>query len=212
MNIAILGAPASGKGTQAEIIARKFGLYHLQAGAIARELAKKDKRIKKIVESGKMIPQQEMTMYIINVLKEKMPVMKNILFEGFPRFISQYKSLERFLKNAGGGIDKIFSLDIDEDTAVKRISSRLMCENCERTYNLITAPSLKEGVCDTCGRKLTRRKDDEPEAVRRRFRDYYKSTHKLIEYLDKNGKLTRIRADRPIDEISREIISIIQSS
>ena len=83
MNIVLLGTPASGKGTQAEILCRKFGLYHLSTGDIARNLALKDPRIREIIDSGKLVPHEEMTMYVLEFLGEKKADLKDILFEGF---------------------------------------------------------------------------------------------------------------------------------
>jgi adenylate kinase len=137
MNIIILGAPASGKGTQAALLAEKFGLYLLQTGELSRSLAKKDERIKEIVDSGKLIPEEEMTMYVLDFLHKEKPNLKNILFEGFPRFVSQYDALEKFLKSKGDDIDLVISIDISKKEAVKRISSRRICEKCGKVYSSI---------------------------------------------------------------------------
>ena len=101
MNIILLGAPGSGKGTQASMLSNKLGLYYFQTGKLSRDLAKKDKRLREIINSGKLIPEQEMTMYVIDNLSKNRSKMNNILFEGFPRFISQYKALAEFLRSKG---------------------------------------------------------------------------------------------------------------
>ena len=149
MNIVLLGAPASGKGTQAELLANKLNLYLFQTGELSRRLAEKDARIKKIIDSGELIPEEEMTMYVLDYLVREKPELKNILFEGFPRFISQYEALEKFLKNKGDDIDAVISLDITKEEAVKRISSRRICEVCGEIYNLLTKPP-KGKKCDYC--------------------------------------------------------------
>lgn len=206
MNIVILGAPASGKGTQAELLAKKLRLFHFQTGELARDLAKKDARIKKIVDSGKLIPEEEMTMYALDYLHKKRPKLKNILFEGFPRFISQYEALEKFLKNKGDDIDAVISLDISKEVAIKRISSRRICSKCGEVFNIVTKPPVKKGVCDKCGGKLIQRKDDNPKSVKVRFEFYKKNTKELIDYLDKKGILIRIDGDRPVEVIFDDIM------
>lgn len=208
MNIILLGSPGSGKGTQASLLTEKFGLYLLQTGELSRRLAKKDKRIGEIINSGKLIPQEEMTMYVLDFLHRQKPDLKNILFEGFPRFISQYEALENFLKSKGGGIDLVVSLDVGLKEAVRRISSRRTCSQCGRIYNLITNPA-PNGVCQ-CGGKLTQRKDDNPEAIKTRFEYYKENTKELISYLDKQKKLVRVDGEREINVIFDEIASIIE--
>jgi len=202
----ILGAPASGKGTQAQLLSEKFKLFHFQTGELSRSLAKKDPRIKKIVDSGKLIPEEEMTMYALDYLKENKPDLKNILFEGFPRFISQYEALEKFLELKGDGIDAVISLDISEREAVRRLSARRICENCGEIYNLITTPPPEEGKCGNCGGKLVQRADDKPESIKVRFSYYKDNTEKLIDYLDRKKKLIRIDGERPIEVIFKDIL------
>ena len=210
MNIVLLGSPASGKGTQADLLCRKFGLYHLSTGDISRELAKKDTRIKEIIDSGKLIPQEEMTMYVINFLTKEKKNLKNILFEGFPRFIPQYEALEGFLKTNGDDIDIVFSLDVSREEAIRRISARRTCQKCGKVYNLITNPPKVTDTCE-CGGKLILRKDDEPEGVRVRFEYYKENTEKLINYLDKKGKLVRVNGERPIAKIQKDLVKCINS-
>lgn len=206
MNIILLGAPASGKGTQAVLLSEKLKLFHFQTGELSRELAKKNKRIKEIVNSGKLIPEEEMTMYALDYLSKMRPTYKNVLFEGFPRFISQYEALEEFLKTKGDDIDFVVSLDIDEKEAIKRLSSRRTCGKCGEVYNVVTNPPEKEGYCE-CGGKLVQREDDKPKSIKVRFAYYKDNTKKLIDYLDKRKKLTRIDAARPIDVIFQDILS-----
>jgi len=204
MNIVLLGAPGSGKGTQAERIAADFNLYHLQTGAIARSLAEEDERIRKLVDSGQLIPAEEMTMHVIDFLSHRENGLSDILFEGFPRFVSQYEALANFLEDKGDDIDIVFTLDISQEEAVKRISSRRICSKCGEVYNLVTNPPSVEDVCK-CGGKLIQRKDDNPDSIKVRFQAYRDNTKELVDYLDQKGKLTRIDGERSIDEIYQDI-------
>jgi len=208
MNIVLLGAPGSGKGTQAELIVNKFNLYHLQTGDLARRLAKKDERLKKIVDSGQLIPHEEMTMHVINFLSKERADLKDILFEGFPRFIPQYEALKEFLKNKGDDIDLVLSLDISEPEVFKRVSSRRICEDCGEIYNLITNPP-KDDKCK-CGGKLMQREDDKPEAIKTRLEYYRENTKELIDHLDEKKELVRINGERPVEEIFDEIVIVIK--
>lgn len=210
MNIVILGAPASGKGTQAELLVKKYNLFHLQTGEIARNLAKSDMRIREIINSGKLIPEQEMTMYVIDFLTNQKPGMSNILFEGFPRFISQYEALENFLKTKGDNLDAVISLDLDSVQAIQRISARRICQKCGKVYNLITNPPEIEGKCN-CDGELVQRDDDKPEAIKVRFQYYQDNTKQLIDYLDKKGKLIRVDGSRSISEVFEEITQKLEA-
>jgi len=209
MNIVLLGSPASGKGTQATILCRDFGLYHLSTGDIARSLAGKDARIKEIIDSGKLVPHEEMTMYVIEFLGEKRTNLKNILFEGFPRFIPQYEALEKFLHTEGDDLDAVISLEVSEKVAIERISSRRVCEKCGENFNVVTKLPKVDGICDKCGGNLIQRKDDNPESVKVRFQYYKDNTKELIDYLDKKGILTKVNGERPIEEIAADLHKIV---
>lgn len=213
MNIIILGAPASGKGTQADLLSTKFNLYHLQSGDIAREVAKKDERIKSLMNSGKLIPEEEMTMYILDFLHQNRPKFSNIIFEGYPRFITQYEALEKFLQYKGDDIDIVISLEVSKKTAVKRITSRRICPKCHEVYNLLTNPPLKkEGKCDKCGTILIQRGDDNPKSVGVRFEYYQENTRQLINYLEKKGKLVKVDGERDINAISADILNLVSKA
>jgi len=212
MNIVLLGSPASGKGTQSEILCQKFGLFHLSTGDVARKLAETDPRIREIITSGKLIPAEEMTMHVIEFLGKNKSDLKDILFEGFPRFVSQYEALDNFLKSKGDDIDLVISLDVPMEAAIKRISSRWGCPNCGEIYNTETKPPKTPGICDKCGSNLAQREDDKPESVKTRFQYYQENTKELIDYVDKMGKLTRVNGDRPIDEIAAELEEIVRKA
>lgn len=209
MNIIILGSPASGKGTQAERLSKALNLYHLQTGSLARKLAETDARLKEIINSGELIPEEEMSMYVINFITTEIPSFSNILFEGFPRFVSQYTALESFLRTKGDDIDAVISLEVSEEEAVKRISSRRMCSKCGATYNLLTNPP-KGDNCDVCGGNLIQRADDNEKSVKVRFENYEANTKELIDFIDKKGKLIRINGERPIDNILNDILTTLK--
>ncbi len=209
MNIVLLGSPASGKGTQAELLCKEFGLYHLSTGDIARKLAETDQRIREMINSGKLIPSEEMTMHVLDFLGHEKPNLKDILFEGFPRYITQYEALDNFLRTKGDDIDVVVSLEVSEKVAIERISSRRVCEKCGENFNIVTNLPRIENTCDKCGGKLIQRDDDNPESVKIRFQYYLENTKELIDYLDKKGNLVKVDGERSIDEIAKDLKKVV---
>jgi len=212
MNIVLLGSPASGKGTQAELLCSKFNLFHLSTGDVARKLAETDPRIKEMINSGKLIPSEEMTMHVLDFLEHEKPNLKDILFEGFPRFVSQYEALDNFLTSKGDDLDIVISLEVPMEVAIKRISSRWMCSKCGEIYNTETKPSNIPGICDKCRGSLTQREDDKPESIKTRFEYYMANTKELIDYVDSKGKLIKIDGNRPIDDISKDLEDVVKKA
>jgi adenylate kinase len=211
MNIIILGVPGSGKGTQVERLAERFGLYSLQSGDLSREWAKKDKRIKKIVQSGELIPEKEMTEYVLKHLEQNASSREDIIFEGWPRFVTQYQDLENWLSKRGQKINAVIFLDIKKDTVVKRLSFRRICSKCGETYNLITDSPSTKGKCQ-CGEKLIRRKDDSPKSIKTRFEFYRNNTGKLVDFLRKKGQLIEVDGERPIEVIFEDILKRLKKA
>ena len=208
MNIILLGSPGSGKGTQAELLVGKFDLFYLQTGRLSRKWAKTDPEIKKITDSGRLIPEEKMTKFVHNFLEDKIPDGKNILFEGYPRYKTQYQFLEKWLSEKNEKIDAVIFLDISQEEAIKRLASRRTCEKCGEVYNLITNPP-KAGMCK-CGGGLIQRKDDIPQAIKTRFLVYKENTKEVVDYAKDKGALINIDADRPIDLIHKDIVSKLQ--
>ena len=127
MNLIILGPPGSGKGTQARLLASALGLFYFETGKFSRELAKKDPRIDEIINKrGELIPEEEMTSYVRESLEEKVPNAQKILFDGYPRFVTQYKFLESWLRGKNSKIDKVILLEVSEKEVIRRLSARRM--------------------------------------------------------------------------------------
>ncbi len=123
MNIVILGPQGSGKGTQAKLLAEKFGLFYFESGEFLREIAEKRIDVKKILDSGKLVPEVELTSYISAYLDEKQ-IYDNIIFDGFPRTIEQYKFFEKWLKEKNIGINLVIVLEVSEKTTLERLAKR----------------------------------------------------------------------------------------
>jgi adenylate kinase len=200
MNIIFIGVQGSGKGTQAKIISQKTGFCHISTGDLLRgakgELKEK---VDFVMNSGALLPDDLM----LQILKERMKkddCQKGIILDGFPRNLEQAKLLESEIK-----IDKIIEIKISDSEALKRLEGRVSCNNCGAGYNLYTAPKPKDPkICDNCGGELFQRKDDNPDAIKKRIETYHQETEPVLEnYKD---RLITINGERDIEEISNDII------
>ena len=207
MNVVILGPQGSGKGTQAEMLVKKYGFTHVETGGILRKIANSDHpwggRIKKMMLRGVLVSDE-----ILNaVLKETLAMThpKGFLFDGTPRNFPQYGLIKKVLATYSEKIDKVVFLNISETETVKRLSSRRICKICGKVYNLVTDPSPNDDKCQ-CGGDLIQREDDFPEAIKRRLDAFNGSTKKVIESAVKEGVLIEIDGEKPIEEIHKEIV------
>jgi len=210
MNILIFGPQASGKGTQAHILAEKLGLFYLSTGDLFRKLSEKDSEVKKIVEKG-ALPSDELAFSLLKrFIKNEHNSYQNIIFDGFPRNVNQYLMLKKWLCENNSKIDYAILLDISDKEAVRRMSARRVCSNCRKIFNLITNPPKDPEVCDKCGGKLVQRKDDKLEAIERRLSLYRNVTKPLVAVFKKEGILKKVNGEQSIEDISRELLSFLE--
>lgn len=210
MNIIILGPQGSGKGTQAELLVKRYNLFYFESGGFLRELAKVNPRVDEIInKKGELIPDEEIFSYISKYLEEDLPKEKSFLLDGYPRSVRQYELLEEWLTQRHQEIGLAIFLEVSEEESIKRLSARRICSKCGEIYNLITNPP-PERSCP-CGGKLSQRKDDKPEAIKRRLELYRKETEPLIKVLDKEGILMKVDGERPINVIFGDIVTRLKT-
>ena len=212
LHIVILGAPGSGKGTQAVRIARDRDLRHLSTGDMLREaVARKTPlgaKAEGFMKQGLLVPDD----IILGLIAEAFASEdgRGWILDGFPRTLAQAEALEAMLAKRGERIDRVIDIDADPELIVRRLSNRRVCPKCKAVYNLDTIKTKVPGKCDVCRADLVKRPDDEEATVRRRLAVYAEQTAPLIDYYRKQGRLVTVNGSGGIEEIFAEILRVLK--
>lgn len=212
MNLIFLGAPGSGKGTQAVRLAEKGNLVHLSTGdllrAAVRDGTELGKKAERYMKAGELVPDD----IIIGLIEEKRKagdLDTGFILDGFPRTIPQAEALDAMFSRVGMQIDRAVLLDVDDEEIIKRLSGRMYCADCQAGYNYPANMPDTEGVCDRCGGTLVRRPDDEPEVVKNRLAVYKTQTRPIEDFYRHQSVLLSIPGvgtpDQIFNRIEREL-------
>lgn len=208
MKLVLLGAPGAGKGTQAELICEKLNIPSISTGNILREAIKNQTAMgieaKSYMDAGKLVPDE----VVVGVVKERLAAsdcQNGFILDGMPRTVAQAEALDAM----GVVIDTALSIEVQDSTIERRMSGRRVCEACGASYHVEHKPSKVEGVCDACGGKLVRRKDDEPETVRDRLKVYHEKTEPLKDYYEKQGKLKEVNGEQALSDTTRSVFEAL---
>lgn len=205
MNIVLFGPQGSGKGTQARLLSEKFNFYYFEMGQFLREIAKNNDVIRDLMAKGILVPDEESSSYVTSFLDSK-NLYDNILFDGFPRTILQYLTLKKWLDIKKIKLDLAFVITICEEETIKRLSGRRQDPITGKIYNLLTDKPPAEVDVKT----LIQREDDKPQAIKKRLEIYRNQTVSLINEIKNNTKVVEINGERPIDEIQKDLVNIIE--
>ena len=211
-NVIFIAPPAAGKGTQSELLVENFNYEHISTGDLLR-VKQNDgtilgNQIKELLKTGKLIADEIVT----KLLKEKLINIKgNFILDGYPRNIKQAKTYNELLDELNYDKGVVIFFDIDKQIALKRTLSRIVCQNCGSSYNLLIEglKPLKENICDRCNHELKTRTDDTEEVFINRFDTYLRSTKELIEYYKDLGLLYKVLVEEKSPEIIFEEVKEI---
>ena len=211
--IILLGAPGSGKGTQAKKLTESFSIPQISTGDMLREAVRNGtemgRQAKAFMDQGGLVPDE----VVIGIVKERLQAKdceKGFILDGFPRTIPQAQALDRVVKELGKEIDSVLSLEVDEKEIMERLSGRRTCAGCGAMYHVRFNPPKEEGRCDKCVGTLLQRDDDKEETIRTRLVNYKKSTEPLIEYYRGSGKVHAVKASGNIETIFANISMLLQ--
>lgn len=205
MKIILLGAPGSGKGTQAKEISKRYNLPHISTGDIFRENIKNQtelgKKVTAIMNEGRLCP-DDITCELVKDRLGKDDCKNGYLLDGFPRNLYQAQALDGF-----SSPEKVLNINVDLKKIEKRLTGRRNCLSCGNSYHIDFIGDVKD--CPVCGHELSVRKDDNPETVKERLAVYSEQTAPLTGYYEKQGKLINIDGDQKIEKVFADITKIL---
>jgi len=207
----MLGPAGSGKGTQAERLAKRFNLIHINMGNILRRAAQMDtslgREINEIIHIKRELVPVRIAKEVLCLELASVPREQGMVFDGVPRNIEQQKYIEEELKSSGRKIDKVFYVDISQDISIERIKKRFICDKCKAGFILGRDIESADENCPLCESRIIQRKDDTPEGVKKRLTVFQEETKPVLAEYEKKGILVKIVGEGTIEEVYDQIIS-----
>lgn len=204
----MLGAPGSGKGTQAKFITQKYALPQISTGDLLRDAVKRETvlgiKAKEFLNTGTLVPDE----IVLELLKERLlndDCSNGFILDGYPRNLTQAKQLANITD-----IDLVVNIDVDYSLLVTRITGRRTCKKCGAIFHIEFNPPTQEETCDKCSGDLYQRTDDTEEIVKKRLETYENQTKPLIEHYTSQGNLKTLISDGTIDEMRQKVIKLLE--
>ena len=214
MNIILIGAQGSGKGTQAERLAQNLGIHHVSSGDLFRKASNEGtelgKKARIYLDRGELVPDDLTVSMILQYIAETNYVRDGVLLDGFPRTIAQAQALDEGLSSADRYIDCAVYLNVPREVLLRRLSGRYICRAAQHVYNRETSPPKVPGICDLDGSELYQRPDDQGPAVQKRLNIFFGETIHLLDYYREQGKLVAVNGNRAIEQVQRSLLEAIQ--
>ena len=215
MRIILLGPPGAGKGTQAQLICKRYNIQQISTGDMLRAAIREGTELvlkaKSVIESGGLVSDE----LIIGLVKERIaqPDCENgCIFDGFPRTIPQAEALE----TAGISIDHVIEIDVPDEEIVQRLSGRRQHPASGRIYHLVYNPPKVEGKDDETGEELVQRPDDQEETIRKRLASYHSETEQLVDFYQRRAAsgenaptYNKLNGLRAIDDVQKDLFAIL---
>ncbi len=214
MNLLIMGAPGTGKGTMSNIITKEFEVVHVSTGDMLRASIANGSPVgleaQNYMTSGKLVPDSIIHDIIVERLGQK-DMDAGFLMDGYPRTLEQAKDLSLILDEVGKKIDLVINLYVDDEVLKERITGRRLCKKCGAIYHTKNSPAKVEGICDVCGSELYTRKDDTLESLVTRLNEYYGNTKPVLDYYKEQNLVVEINADQAVEAVFAEVAKAIES-
>ncbi len=220
-HVILMGPQGSGKGTQSERVRATLNLMPVATGELFRSAIKGNtvlgQQIKAIYDRGELAP-DDLTVALVEERLDQMSAHpgatagpRGALYDGFPRTAAQAEALDQMLARRGESVTVVIAIEVPRNKLVERLAGRRVCSICGRVYNVVSDPPQIDGLCDVDGGELMQRADDTPDGVAKRLDLYDIETAPLAGRYRERGLLVRVDGDRPIDEVTDAIVSVIQN-
>jgi adenylate kinase len=215
MRIVLLGAPGSGKGTQAKKVMAEKSIPQVSTGDMLREASASGTRFglqaKILMDAGNLVPDD----VVLGIISERLaePDAKNgFILDGFPRTIQQATDLEDLLDELGTPLDTAILMDVDFDILMKRLTGRRTCSKTGKLLNIYYSSQAELDECTDAGGELQHREDDNEDTIGNRLKVYRKNTEPLIEFYEHRQKLIKIDAEGTIDEVYERLSAAVTAA
>jgi adenylate kinase len=209
----LLGAPGSGKGTQAQRLAERYKIPPISTGDLLREAVAEGsalgRQAKVAMDAGELVS-DEVVLGIIRDRVMRQDARKGFILDGFPRNLPQAEALDMLLNGLGRSLNLALLIAVDVDALIQRLVGRRTCLSCGQMYNVFYAPPHIEGRCDACGGRLRHRADDNEETIGNRLRVYETHTLPVIEYYKEQEKLRTVQGVGDIDDIFKAVVRVVE--
>ncbi|MGC9362968.1 MAG: adenylate kinase [Fidelibacterota bacterium] len=215
MKMILLGPPGVGKGTQAQILSKEYGIPQISTGDILRSAIQADselgKKANQYMSQGELVPDEIM----LGLIRERLfgdDSPEGYILDGFPRTLVQAEALNQLFAENKTRLDIVLLLDADEELILKRLSSRRVCRKCKAVYNLLTQPPAVNGICDKCGGPLYQRDDDKIETIQNRLAVYRRQTEPLINFYKSINLLKTVDSSGNPREVHQNIMKQLEGN
>lgn len=214
MNIILIGAQGSGKGTQAELLSQVFGVRHVASGDLFRKALQEKTtfglQAQGYIDRGELVPDEITVAMVLHCIEE--PESSNgVVLDGFPRTLAQAQALDNELQRIGRQIDATVYLNVSRDELLSRLAGRYICRAHQHVYHVKFRPPKVAGICDLDGSELYQRSDDKGEAIEKRLNIFFHETMQVLDYYRQQQKLSEVDADPSVKQVQAALMSQLAS-
>ena len=213
--VVLLGGPGSGKGTHGQALAEALGFHHLSSGEHLRDQIRRETplglRAQEAIQGGRLVS-DEVVFDLVRTMLSEGSEASGFVMDGYPRTEAQAAALETLVSEVDCVVTQALYLAISDAEMMRRLSGRLTCRNCARTWQETPTRSIGAGRCDACEGELFRRADDEPTTIQRRIDLFHRMIEPLLQFYRASGRLVEVAAEGSVQEVSARVIAATRCS